>query len=447
MESPNLKRKRQSTGSFQLIIGGFFLLILTGALLLMLPIASQDRQVTPFIETLFTSVSCTCVTGLVVQDTATHWSLFGQAVILLLIQIGGMGVITVALALIRLTGRKIGLRQRSIMQESISAPQIGNILSLTGFILKTSAAIELIGAALLSPVFIRDFGLAKGLWYALFHSVSAFCNAGFDLLGVREKFSSLTTYSDNAYFNVVIMLLIIIGGISFMTWSDIRTYKHQIRRYSLQSKIILMTTAFLIFVPAICFFFFEYRQEPIVKRILCSLFQSVTARTAGFNTADLSAMHESGTALMIMLMLTGGAPGSTAGGMKVTTIAVLFLSAVAVFRRKNDVTSFNRRISEEAIRNAGAILFIYVCLFMTTGIAISHIEGLPLLTCLFETGSAAGTAGLTLGITTSLSTPSHIMLMLLMFFGRMGGLTMIYAAVPSSAGESARMPLEKINVG
>jgi trk system potassium uptake protein TrkH len=333
------------------------------------------------------------------------------------------------------------------MQESISAPQIGNILSLTGFILKTSAAIELIGAALLSPVFIRDFGLAKGLWYALFHSVSAFCNAGFDLLGVREKFSSLTTYSDNAYFNVVIMLLIIIGGISFMTWSDIRTYKHQIRRYSLQSKIILMTTAFLIFVPAICFFFFEYRQEPIVKRILCSLFQSVTARTAGFNTADLSAMHESGTALMIMLMLTGGAPGSTAGGMKVTTIAVLFLSAVAVFRRKNDVTSFNRRISEEGIRNAGAILFIYVCLFMTTGIAISHIERLPLLTCLFETGSAAGTAGLTLGITTSLSTPSHIMLMLLMFFGRMGGLTMIYAAVPSSAGESARMPLEKINVG
>ena len=205
MESETIKRKRQGTGGFQLIIGGFALLILLGALLLMLPVASQDRQVTPFADTLFTAVSSTCVTGLIVQDTATHWSLFGQIIILTLIQIGGMGVITVALAIIRLTGRRIGLKQRSIMQESISAPQIGNILHLTGFILKTSAIIELTGAALLSPVFIRDFGVAKGLWYALFHSVSAFCNAGFDLLGVREKFSSLTTYSDNAYFNIITM--------------------------------------------------------------------------------------------------------------------------------------------------------------------------------------------------------------------------------------------------
>lgn len=447
MQTELKKRKRQGTGSFQLIVGGFFLLILFGALLLTLPISSQDRHFTPFLDALFTSVSCTCVTGLVVQDTATHWSFFGQAVILSLIQIGGMGVITVALAIIRLTGRKIGLKQRSIMQDSISAPQIGNILSLTGFILKTSAAIELTGALLLSPVFIKDFGIAKGLWYSLFHSVSAFCNAGFDLLGVREKFSSLTTYSDNAYFNTIIMLLIVIGGISFMTWSDVRTYKFQLRRYSLQSKIILITTGILILIPAVCFFFMEYSDAPMKERILCSLFQSVTARTAGFNTSDLAAMHESGTVIMTILMLIGGSPGSTAGGMKTTTVAVLFLSAVAVFRRKNDVTGFSRRIPEDAIRNAGAILFIYFSLFLTSGIIISRVEGLPLLTCLFETGSAAGTAGLTLGITAGLSTFSHILLMLLMFFGRMGGLTMIYAAVPSGAGGNARMPLENINVG
>ena len=447
MESETIKRKRQGTGGFQLIIGGFALLILLGALLLMLPAASQDRQVTPFADTLFTAVSSTCVTGLIVQDTATHWSLFGQIIILMLIQIGGMGVITVALAIIRLTGRRIGLKQRSIMQESISAPQIGNILHLTGFILKTSAIIELTGAALLSPVFIRDFGVAKGLWYALFHSVSAFCNAGFDLLGVREKFSSLTTYSDNAYFNIIIMLLIVIGGISFMTWSDVRTYKHRLRRYSLQSKIILVTTALLIVIPAVSFFIFEYADRPLKERILCAFFQSVTARTAGFNTADLAAMREPGTLMMIVLMLIGGSSGSTAGGMKTTTLAVLFLSAVAVFRRRHDVTGFNRRIPEDAIRNAGAILFVYFTLFVTAGIAISLIEGLPLLTCLFETGSAAGTAGLTLGITSSLTHPSRILLMLLMFFGRMGGLTMIYAAVPSGAGETARMPQENINVG
>ena len=447
METETTKRKRLGTGGAQLIIGGFFLLILLGALILMLPISAQDRQVTPFADALFTAVSCTCVTGLVVQDTATHWSLFGQAVILTLIQIGGMGVITVALAIIRLTGRKIGLKQRSIMQESISAPQLGGILKLTGFILKVSAVIELTGAALLSPVFIKEFGVAKGIWYSVFHSISAFCNAGFDLMGVREKFSSLTAFDSRIYFNIVIMLLIIVGGISFMTWNDVRTYKLQLRRYSLQSKVILVTTVILITIPAVFFFLFDYAGEPVKERILHAVFQSVTTRTAGFNTTDLAAMNESGTLLMTLLMLVGGAPGSTAGGMKVTTLAVLFLAAIAVFRRKNDVTGFKRRIPEEAVRNAGAILFIYFTLFIASGIAISLIEGLPILTCLFETGSAAGTVGLTLGITPTLSHPSRILLMLLMFFGRMGGLTMIYAAVSSGAGETVRMPLEKINVG
>ena len=446
MNKHKSKPVSQSRHSFRVIISGFFLLILCGALILMLPISSRSRTVTPFPDTLFTAVSATCVTGLIVRDTATHWSLFGQAVILGLIQIGGMGVITIGLAIKRISGKKIGIGQRSIMQNSISAPQVGGILHLTKFILRTSLIIELTGAALLSPVFIRDFGAARGLWYALFHSVSAFCNAGFDLMGVREKFSSLTTYGGNIYFNVIIMLLIIIGGIGFLTWDDIAEHKHHFKKYRLQSKIFLTTTAILIFTPALLFFFSEYRAEPMTERILHSLFQSVTARTAGFNSADLSQMHESGQSIMTVLMLIGGCSGSTAGGMKTSTVAVLMLAALSVFRRTNDVQCFRRRIPEETVRGAGAILFMYAVLFLSTGIAVSMIESLPLITCLFETGSALGTAGLTLGITTGLSLASHIILMCLMFAGRVGGLTLIYAAV-ASGNTPSKLPLEKVTVG
>ena len=433
--------------SFQVIIISFFCLILVGTLLLMLPVSSRQRCVTRFDDAKFTAVSATCVTGLVVKDTATYWSLFGQAVILMLIQIGGMGVITIGLAIIRASGRKIGLWQRSTMQESISAPQVGGIVKLTGFILKTSLIIELIGAALLAPVFCNDFGIAKGLWYSLFHSISAFCNAGFDLFGVREPFSSLTSYHSNIYLNIIIMLLIITGGIGFLVWDDIGTHKHRFRRFSLQSKIVLMTSAVLIVLPALYFFFYEYGSEQIHDRVIHSLFQSVTTRTAGFNTTDLAAMEESGTAVMIILMLVGGSPGSTAGGMKTATLAVLFLSAITVFSRRNDVHCFKRRISEETVRSAGAVLFMYLVLFFTSGVIISRTEELPLLTCLFETGSAIGTVGLTLGITSTLSGISRAILMALMFFGRVGGLTLIYAAVPSSESSKIKLPLEKITVG
>ncbi|MBQ1848507.1 MAG: Trk family potassium uptake protein, partial [Clostridia bacterium] len=238
--SDNRKKliKNKSTATSQLMLFSFLLLILLGALLLMLPAASADGTATPFEDTLFTAVSATCVTGLVTVDTATHWSMFGQAIILLLIQIGGMGVVTVAMFAVMVSGKKIGLRQRSTMQESISAPQVGGIVKLLGFIITGSLTVELIGAALLMPVFIKDFG-AVGIWYAFFHSISAFCNAGFDLMGVRSPFSSLTSYADNAYVGVVIMLLIIIGGIGFLTWNDVKTNKFRLRKYSLQSKIIL----------------------------------------------------------------------------------------------------------------------------------------------------------------------------------------------------------------
>ena len=424
--------------TFRIIIISFFCLIMAGTLLLMLPIASRDGRVTPFSDCMFTAVSATCVTGLVVRDTATHWSFFGQAVILSLIQVGGMGVVTIGLLIMRISGRKIGLKQRSTMQDSINAPRVSGMVKITGSILKITLIIELSGAALLAPVFCKDFGILKGLWYSLFHSISAFCNAGFDLMGIRGQFSSLTSYGSNIYVNIIIMLLIITGGIGFLVWGDIATFKFRIKRYSLQAKVVLITSFLLIFIPALYFFFGEYSNLDMSERVISSLFQSVTTRTAGFNTQDLSTMNQSGTTIMIFLMLIG---------MKTTTIAVLFMSAVTVFGRRNDVQCLKRRVSDETVRTAGAILFMYLFLFITTGIIISRVEGISLLKCLFETSSAIGTVGLTLGITVKLSLISRILLMILMFFGRVGGLTLIYAAVPSAESLNSRMPLEKISVG
>ena len=440
------KRYRHIT-SFQIIIAGFFGVILLGSLLLMLPVSARGGQATPFLNALFTATSAVCVTGLVVYDTATYWSAFGQAVILLLIQIGGMGVVTIAVAVAAVSGRKIGLMQRSTLQEAISAPKVGGIVRMSKFIIRSSLCIELAGAVLLAVVFCRDFGMLKGLWYALFHSVSAFCNAGFDLIGIREPFSSLMTYSAQPIVNLVIMSLIIIGGIGFYTWADIGKNKANIKKYCMQSKVILTVTAFLIAAPAVYFFFCEFSDQSLVQRIWKSLFQSVTPRTAGFNTADLTVLTETGQMLMIILMLIGGSPGSTAGGMKTTTIAVLGALALAVFRKKDYAHFFGRRVPEEAVRNAATILLMYVSLFLAGGMVISYIEDVSLLEALFETGSAIGTVGLTLGITPGLGGISKLILISLMFFGRVGGLTLIFAAVSERKPYNARLPQERITVG
>ncbi len=442
------KQKRQkSMTSFQIILLSFFVLIMLGTLLLMLPISSNGHGVTPFADALFTATSATCVTGLIVRDTATYWSFFGQVVIITLIQIGGMGVITIGMTVMRASGMKIGLWHRSTMQESVSAHNVGGMVRYSGFIIKTTVLVELIGAALLFPVFCKDFGVLKGLWYSLFHSISAFCNAGFDLMGTREPFSSLTTYGSHIYLNCVIMLLIIAGGIGFLVWGDLKTHKYHFKRYSLQTKIVLVTTLILILLPAVYFFFNEYDKMGLSDRIISSFFQSVTTRTAGFNSQDLTKMSEPGIAIMVILMLIGGSPGSTAGGTKTVTFAVLFLSAITVFGRRRDVQSFKRRIADDLVRNAGAILFMYFVLTFVTGVIISRTEQLPLLTCLFETSSGIGTVGLTLGITTKLTLLSKSILMVLMFFGRVGGLTMIYAALPSSGSKNSRLPLETISIG
>ena len=430
----------------QCIILGFFGMILLGTFLLMLPFSSRAGAVTPFGDALFTATSAVCVTGLVVYDTAAYWSVFGQTVIIILIQIGGMGVITVAASFALISGRRISLMQRSTMQEAISAPKVGGIVRLTSFIIRISLLIELLGAAAMAPVFCRDFG-PKGLWMALFHSISAFCNAGFDLMGTSAPFSSLTGYTAEPVINVIVMLLIVIGGIGFLTWDDIRAHKLHIHQYRMQSKVILCTTAVLLLFPALYFFFFEFSSLVPGERVLASLFQSVTTRTAGFNTADLTALSEPGRYIMIALMLIGGSPGSTAGGMKTTTIAVLFASAISTFFRKEYAHFFDRRIDDSVIKNAATILLMYLSLFFFGGLAISIIEGAPMLDCLFETASAVGTVGLTLGLTSHLGLVSRGILIVLMFFGRVGGLTLIFAALSGTAKNVSKYPQEKITVG
>lgn len=438
---------KNNKSPFRVIILGFLLVILMGSLVLMLPVSTQEGIGTPFLQALFTSTSAVCVTGLVIHDTASYWSGFGQLVIILLIQIGGLGVVTVAGAFAILSGRKIGLMQRNTIQEAIAAPNVGGIVRLTEFILKTALTVELLGAALLFPVFYKEFGLTQGAWYALFHSISAFCNAGFDLMGVKAPFSSLTAYASEPLVSLVIAFLIVVGGIGFLTWDDIRTNRLHLRKYRMQSKVILAVTGVLILLPTVYFYFFEFADAPLGERLLLSLFQAVTPRTAGFNTADLTAMSETGQSMITLLMLIGGSPGSTAGGMKTTTLAVLLASAVAVFRRREDPHFFNRRVPNETVSQAAAIMLMYLSLFLAGGLIISKLEGLPVLTCLFETASAIGTVGLSLGITPQLGLVSQLILIALMFFGRAGGLTLIYAALSNAQGSVARLPQERITVG
>ena len=439
--------KKNRFTSFQIIIIGFAAVIIIGALLLMLPVSSKVGVMTPFNEALFTSTSAVCVTGLVVQDTATYWSWFGQGIILILIQIGGLGVITIAVSFALLSGRKISLMQRSVMQEAISAPKVGGIVRLTGFVLKGTFLIEFVAALIMMPVFVKDLGV-KGIWMAIFHSISAFCNAGFDLMGTENvKYASLTSYVSHPLINITIMLLIIIGGIGFLTWEDILKNKLRFKSYCIQTKVILTTSLILVLFPAAFFFFRDFADMPMRERVFSSLFQAVTPRTAGFNTADLTMMTEAGLGIVIALMLVGGSPGSTAGGMKTTTLAVLIANTLSSFRRKEDAQMFGRRLEDSAVKNAATIFMMYIVFFFGGAIVISAVEGLPFSTCLFETASAIGTVGLTLGITPGLGVVSQIILMILMFLGRVGGLTLIYAALSGSGKKISKLPQEKITVG
>ena len=439
-----LKRK---LSSFQIILLGFAGVILLGALILTLPISSKSHEWTSFIDALFTSTSAVCVTGLVVFDTATHWTIFGQIIILLLIQIGGMGVVTIAVSLAVASGKKIGLFSRETMKNAISAPNVSGIVRLTGFIIKGIFLIEMIGALIMLPVFCKDYG-AEGIWMAVFHSVSAFCNAGFDIMGTKSgEFTSLTHYSAQPVINITIMLLIIVGGIGFLVWEDICKHKWRIREYRTQSKLVLIVTAVLIVFPAVYFFFFECGDLPVGERILASLFQSVTPRTAGFNTVDPAAMTDGSKLLTLILMFIGGNPGSTAGGVKTTSAIALFLYVRSNIDRSYGINVFGRRLEEDAVKRAGAICTINLTAALAASILIMAIQPVGMADVLFETFSAIGTVGMTTGITRSLLPASRIVIILLMYCGRIGSMSFALAFTQQKRITHVQNPVETVSIG
>ena len=418
---------KKIVSDFQIIILAFACVILLGGILLMLPVSSAAGLWTPFSEALFTSTSAVCVTGLVVHDTMTYWSVFGKTVILLLIQIGGMGVVTLSALVLTATGHKLGLVQRTLIQDSIGSEHMGGLVRMVRFIVKIMLTVEGIGACILATVFVPLYGPLKGAAFSVFHSVSAFCNAGFDLMGEQGEYSSLTGFAANPVVTLTISLLIILGGIGFFTWKDFIDHGLKFRRYRMQTKAILVMTAALLLLPAIYLFMAEYGNLPLGERLLAAIFQAITPRTAGFNTTDLTQMSGTGQAVTVILMLIGGAPGSTAGGMKVTTIFVILATCASVFGGEEECSGFGRSIDNKVISQAMALMTIYMTLFLVSGAVICSLEQQPLHICLFEAASAIGTVGLTLGITPSLGLISKIILIALMFLGRTGGLTIAWA--------------------
>lgn len=435
----------------QYIAYGFFILILAGTFLLMLPVSSRSGEGASFLDALFTSTSASCVTGLVIADTWSKWSLFGQIVITCLIQIGGLGFVTIGVFFSIVLRRKIGLRQRGLMQESSSALQIGGVVRLARKIVLGTAFFEGTGALLLAIRFVPEYGFFRGVYYGIFHAISAFCNGGFDLMGHQAPYNSLVAYYDDWLVNLVIMSLIVIGGIGFIVWDDISRNKLNFRRYLLQTKIVLLATAALIFGGALLFYIFERNNlmadMSVSGKILSSLFSSVTARTAGFNTIDTGKLTDGSKLLTIVLMFIGGSPGSTAGGIKTTTVVVLLLYVRANLGRTYSVNVFDRRLEEDSVKRAGAIVTINLCLTLGVTLLIMALQPLSMPDALFETFSAIGTVGMTTGITRDLTAVSRLLIVLLMYCGRLGSMSFALAFTQQKRVVPVQNPVEKINVG
>ncbi len=446
-----MKRSAFKLTSTQIIALFFVAVIAVGTLLLCLPIASKSREWTPLLDSAFTATSATCVTGLIVRDTFTHWSLFGQLVILTMIQIGGLGVMTIIMTFSVFTKKKINLYERKLLMQSAGTMRSSGVIRLLKQIIKVTFICEGTGAILLATRFCPELGFAKGLYYSVFHAVSAFCNAGFDLMGRYGEFSSLTPFYSDITVNITVCALIICGGIGFIVWQDIVTHGIKFKNYSLHSKIVLTTSAVLILSGWLVFFFTEKNASlanlTTGEKLLASFFQSVTSRTAGFNTVPLNRLSGAGVVLMSVLMMIGGSPGSTAGGIKTTTVAVMFFELIAAAKGDKDTVVFKRRLEDDTVKRAGAIISAYTAAVIITLIAISSAENLPLSDVLFEVASAVGTVGLTVGITPTLSSFSHIVLMLLMFAGRIGGLTIIVAFAERREHAKLTRPTEKILIG
>ncbi len=435
----------------QFIAYGFLGIILIGSLLLMLPISSKTGETSSFLNCLFTATSASCVTGLVVYDTWSHWSLFGQLVILAMIQIGGLGFVTIGVFLSIVLRRKIGLKERGLMQESVNTLEIGGVVRLAQKIIVGTAIFEGTGAVLLAIRFIPQFGLVRGIYYGIFHSVSAFCNAGFDLMGCQGPYSSLVNYYNDWLVNLVVMSLIVIGGIGFIVWEDLNRHGLHFHRYMLHTKIVLLTTFVLLFGSAWLFYQFEKNHLLVGMdtsgKILTSLFSSVTARTAGFNTVDTGALTDASKMLTVILMFIGGSPGSTAGGVKTTTIIVMYLHLWSSIQRTYGVNAFGRRLEDDVLKRASAIFMVNLTLALGASLFIMATQQFPVMDVLFESFSASGTVGMTTGITRDLNSWSRLVIAFLMYCGRVGSLSFALSFTQHKKVARVQQPVGRITIG
>ena len=441
----------------QLILLAFFSLIIIGSLLLWLPISSADGRSVSFTDAFFTSATSVCVTGLVTLPTVSAWSVFGKIVILFLIQIGGLGVITVMAELMILVHRKIGIADRMLIQDSFNLNTMSGIVKFTKKVVFGTLAVESVGALLYMTVFVPDFGI-KGVWYSVFNSVSAFCNAGIDIISEN----SLCDYALNPIINIVTCLLIILGGIGYIVWWDVvrvikKRTKQKIKLWSsltLHSKIALFTTAVLIITGTVCYYIFEYGNPetmkglPVGDKILLSLFQSVTTRTAGFATVPQQNLTVPSSILSLLLMFIGGSPVGTAGGIKTVTFAVLAASAVSVIKNKNDVNLFGRRISISAVRKASAVAAVSFMIAFISSLLLSCVTSAPALDIFYETVSATATVGLSRNLTASLNTAGKLIIAFTMYLGRVGPISLAIAITGKTKNENIiKNPFEEISIG
>lgn len=447
----NNKKPKARKSTTRLIASGFALIILAGALLLSLPIANKSGHGN-WLNSLFTATSATCVTGLVVTDTYQNWTIFGQIIILCLIEVGGLGFLTIGAYISVLLKKRIGLQEREQLQESVNTLEIAGVVRLVKKIVQGALCVEGLGAVLLAFRFVPRFGVARGIYFSVFHAVSSFCNGGFDLMGVNEAYSSLVAFEGDIVVNLVVVTLILVGGIGFIVWDDVMRNKWHFRKYLLHSKIVITTTLILTAAGTILFLITEnnaaFAGMSPLEKFLGALFSSVTPRTAGFNSVDTAALSNSGKIITMVMMFIGGSPGSTAGGVKTTSMVVLLFYAVAMVLGREDINLFGRRLTDEVVKKANAVVIINATLTIMATVTIMTLQ--PLLNfedVLFEVLSAIGTAGMTVGITRELNIISRVIIIVLMYCGRLGSLSFALVFAQKKTSASVRQPQEKIIVG
>lgn len=434
----------------QILALGFILVILVGALILTLPISTTSGESTNFLDALFTATSAVCVTGLIVVDTGTYWNMFGQTVIMILIEIGGLGFMSFTTLIAIILGKKITLRERLILQDAMNTFNIQGLVKMVKYVLVFTVTVQFFGALLFSTQFVPEYGLGRGIFYSIFHSISAFCNAGFDIFG---DFISLTSYNSNAVVILVASALIIIGGLGFTVWSELYSSK-SLKKVSLHSKMVILMTTVLVLGGTVLMFLFENNNVNTIAdmsffdKIMNSFFASVTPRTAGFNSISTDGMTTAGQFLTIILMFIGGSPGSTAGGIKTTTIGILIVTIICVIQGREDAEVFKKRFSKELVYRAFTLIFIGVSLVIVVTMLLSYTEkGGSFIALFYETVSAFGTAGLTLGLTSELSSVGKVLIMFMMYLGRVGPLTVVLSITRKKINSGIKYPEGKILIG